>query len=157
MPIVPADQPVLFAVARDLVREYAASLDFDLCFQNFERELAGFEAEYGAPRGKFLLAFEDGVPAGCVGLRRFAEGIAEMKRLYVRPGFRGRGIGRRLAEAVVAEARVADYRAVRLDTVPVMTTAIALYGSLGFRDVAPYRPNPVPGVRYMELALTVPG
>jgi ribosomal protein S18 acetylase RimI-like enzyme len=145
-----------FDAARELLREYAAALGFDLCFQGFEEELAGLEVQYARPGGALLLACDGSTLVGCVGLRRFEPGIGEMKRLYVRPQYRGRSIGRALAEAAVAEARALGYGAVRLDTVPWMTEAIALYELLGFRDVAPYRPNPIPGARYMELRLAPP-
>ncbi|MBM3314944.1 GNAT family N-acetyltransferase [candidate division WOR-3 bacterium] len=142
-----------FDSARGLFREYADALGFDLCFQGFEEELASLEVQYARPGGALLLAYDSGSPAGCVGLRRFEPGVCEMKRLYVRPQYRGRGVGRALAEAAVAEARALGYGAVRLDTVPWMTEAIALYESLGFTDIPPYRPNPIAGARYLELAL----
>jgi len=151
--LVRADTPGLVEEARLLFRDYAGQLGFDLAFQDFGRELAGLPGDYAPPSGLLLLARSGGSPAGCVAVRGFAPGIAEMKRLYVRPGFRGRGTGRRLACAAVEAARGAGYERMRLDTVPAMTEAIGLYLSLGFRDVAPYRPNPVPGARFLELAL----
>ncbi len=139
--------------ARALFEEYARSLDFDLGFQGFAAELAGLPGAYAPPSGRLLLARADGVVAGCVALRAIGDGECEMKRLFVRPRFLGRGIGRRLAESIVMEGRAAGHRAMKLDTVSSMKAAIALYESLGFRDVAPYRENPIDGARFMELRL----
>jgi GNAT superfamily N-acetyltransferase len=139
---------------RLLFREYAASLGFDLCFQNFEEELADLPGPYAPPSGCLLLATTGGEPAGCVALKRLADGVGEMKRLYVRSRYRGTGLGRRLAEQVIREAKRLGYQAVRLDTVPsVMGSAVALYRSLGFRDIPAYCFNPVPGALFMELRL----
>jgi putative acetyltransferase len=134
---------------RTLFREYAASLPFPLDFQDFDRELAELPGSYAPPRGALLLARD----AGCVGLRPIDETACELKRLYVRPGARGAGLGRRLAEAVVAEARRIGYTHVRLDTVPGMEAAQLLYAHLGFREIPPYRANPIPGARFLELDL----
>jgi putative acetyltransferase len=134
---------------RLLFHEYAASLPFALDFQDFDREVADLPGAYAPPRGALLLAPE----AGCVGLRPIDETTCEMKRLYVRPTARGTGLGRRLAEAVIAEARRLAYERMRLDTVPGMDSAQSLYERLGFREIAPYRPNPIPGARFLELEL----
>ncbi len=139
--------------ARRLFEEYAASLDFDLSFQDFDREVASLPGDYAPPRGAILLAEDDSGVAGCVALRPLADGTCEMKRLYVRPAQRGSGLGKLLAEAVLAEARVRGYRSMRLDTVPGMEAAMALYRSLGFREIGPYRANPIPGALFMEREL----
>ena len=139
--------------ARALFVEYQEALGISLCFQNFDAELAGLPGAYAAPEGRLLLAFADAEPAGCVALRKLEDGICEMKRLWVRPAFRGTRLGRRLVEAVLAEGRAAGYRAVRLDTLPSMREAQALYVSLGFVDIPPYNDHPIEGTRFMELSL----
>ncbi|HEX7957337.1 MAG TPA: GNAT family N-acetyltransferase [Pyrinomonadaceae bacterium] len=139
--------------ARALFREYADATGVDLCFQNFAQELASLPGDYAPPAGSLLLAHSGVEPAGCVALRRIDDAVCEMKRLYVRPAFRGGGLGRTLAEAVVAEARRIGYERMRLDTLPSMRSAIGLYRSLGFREIDGYRFNPVEGTLYMELTL----
>jgi putative acetyltransferase len=138
---------------RELFLEYAQSLGFELCFQSFDQELAELPGAYAPPRGRLLLALVGGLPAGCVALRPQGADACEMKRLYVRPAQRGSGLGRALVERVVGEARSAGYRCMRLDTVPAMQEAQALYRALGFRDIAAYTANPVPGARFLELTL----
>ncbi len=151
--IIPAESPEQMGSIRDLFLEYASSLGFDLGFQGFEKELEELPGEYARPEGRLLLAIEESEPAGCVALRRIEGATCEMKRLYVRPQHRGRGAGKTLATAVIGEAWEAGYRRMRLDTVPWMTEALALYRSLGFAEIAPYRYNPIPGALYLELAL----
>jgi ribosomal protein S18 acetylase RimI-like enzyme len=139
---------------RALFLEYARSLGFSLCFQGFDEELRALPGMYAPPRGGLLLAYGDGAPAGCVGLHEWDAQVAEMKRLYVRPAFRGRGLGRVLTDAALTDARALGYRSVRLDTIPsMMQSAIGLYRELGFREIAPYRENPIPGALYFELRL----
>jgi putative acetyltransferase len=151
--ILTAETPDRLAEARQLFLEYADSLGFDLGFQGFDEELAGLPGDYAPPRGRLLLAVHDGRTAGCVALRDLGQGICEMKRLYVRPGFRGLRVGYALAMAVIAEARGIGYDRMRLDTVPAMERARALYVSLGFREIPPYRFNPIPGTAFLELDL----
>jgi putative acetyltransferase len=150
---IPATSPDEISEARLLFREYEASIGVDLCFQNFEAELKNLPGAYAPPSGALLLARCDGATAGCVALRKLEENICEMKRLYLRPAFQGRGIGRALAEAIIAEARRIGYGRIRLDTLPSMTRAIPLYRSLGFYDIPPYTVNPVEGALFLELAL----
>lgn len=151
--IVPASGVDHIAAARDLFLEYAATLNFDLCFQNFDAELAALPGEYAPPRGAILLAVAPAAFAGCVALRPIESEICEMKRLYVRPGYRGSGAGRRLTAAIIEAAREAGYRRMRLDTIYTMAEAIGLYRSFGFREIAPYRHNPIEGAAYFELVL----
>ena len=148
--IVPATD---MDVARILFQEYADGRDFDLCFQNFEKELTELPGRYTPPQGGIWLAWLEGMPAGCVALRPLADGLAEMKRLFVRPAYAGQGLGRALAEAAVAGARECGYLAVRLDTVDTMTAANALYRKLGFQPIASYNGNPLPGALFYELML----
>lgn len=151
--IIEASSPEQIATIRALFREYEASIETDLCFQGFERELAELPGEYAPPRGTLLLALADGEVAGCIALRSLEDGCCEMKRLYVRPAFRGTGLGGALARRVIADAARIGYRAIRLDTLPSMETAIAMYRALGFQEIASYRYNPVPGALYFERAL----
>jgi ribosomal protein S18 acetylase RimI-like enzyme len=151
-----AKSPAQMAQARELFLEYAESLGFSLCFQNFDKELARLPGDYTPPEGRLLLAEYEGRLAGCVALHKLEPGICEMKRLYLRRQFRGQGLGRALADRVIAEARQIGYRRMRLDTVkPVMEDAVAMYRKLGFKEVAPYRPNPIAGAMYMELELQI--
>jgi len=149
-----AQSPAQIAQARELFLEYADSLGFSLCFQSFDQELAGLPGDYAPPDGRLLIAVYRGQPAGCVALHKLEPEICEMKRLYLRPQLRGRGVGRAIAEAVIAEARAIGYRKMRLDTVePVMPNAVAMYRRLGFVEIEPYRANPIAGALYMELRL----
>ncbi len=149
-----AESPAQIAQAREFFLEYAQSLGFSLCFQNFDQELAALPGDYAPPAGRLLLAEYEGQLAGCVALHKLDAGICEMKRLYLRPQFRGKGIGRALAERIIAEARQIGYQRMRLDTVePVMKDAVAMYRKLGFKEIAPYCSNPIAGALYMELQL----
>jgi GNAT superfamily N-acetyltransferase len=139
------------AHARELFVEYATWLAVDLCFQNFDEELATLPGKYAPPRGRLFLAGEP--PVGCIALRPLDEGIGEVKRLYVRPAARGTGLGRALVETVLAHARAIGYRELRLDTADWMADAVRLYARLGFRERSPYYHNPMPGVVFMSIAL----
>jgi putative acetyltransferase len=142
------------AQVRELFLEYAKSLNFDLCFQSFDKELAGLPGDYAPPDGRLLLAEYEGQLAGCVALHKLEPEICEMKRLYLRPQFRGKGLGRELAEKIIHAARSIGHKRMRLDTVePVMKDAVAMYRRLGFKEIAPYRLNPIEGALYMELEL----
>lgn len=152
--LVQAVSPEQVEQIRALFLEYADSLDFSLCFQSFDEELKGLPGFYDLPNGRLLLANHQGQAAGCIALRPLEPKICEMKRLYVRPAFRGKGVGRLLVEGVTTEARSIGYERMRLDTVESsMQDAIALYRRLGFREIAPYRTNPIPGALYLELLL----
>lgn len=142
------------AAVKALFLEYAQSLDFSLCFQGFDQEMATFPAKYSPPKGGLLLAKVDSVPAGAVGVWQQSPGICEMKRLYLKPEFRGLDLGRRLAAGIVEEGRRLGYRAIRLDTLKTMVAARALYATMGFVEVEPYYDNPIDGAVYMELSLS---
>lgn len=145
------------AEIRPLFREYADSLEVDLGFQNFEEELAGLPGDYWPPDGRLFLAEVDGRSAGCVALRSLeGRSLGEMKRLYVRPEFRGSGVARALVQALLEEARRMEYASVRLDTLPSMVGARKLYESLGFVSIAPYRSYPIAGVTFWEIDLIHP-
>lgn len=152
--IVQASSPAEIANARELFLEYADSLNFSLCFQNFDEELATLPGHYAPPKGRLLLGEYQDHLAACAALRELETNVCEMKRLYLRPAFRGKGLGRMLAEHLISEAREIGYRKMRLDTVePVMKDAVAMYRRLGFFEIPPYRENPNPGALYMELDL----
>ncbi len=151
--IVRAETPAQFEAAKVLFEEYAAALGVDLCFQDFDHELASLAEQYSHPGGCLLLATVDERPVGCVALRRWDDAVCEMKRLYVQPTARGLKLGRRLAEDIIDEARRLGYRRMRLDTLPSMGEAQSLYRSLGFRETDAYRYNPIAGTVYMELEL----
>lgn len=163
--IVPADNPVRIDAVRKLFREYAESLSFNLCFQSFDQELARLPGEYAPWSGMLLLGLVDDQAAGCVALHRLegemagghgelfgGSDVCEMKRLYVRPEFRGCGLGRELVNAILKCAAAIGYRRMRLDTIPdEMASAVEMYRKIGFVEIAPYRLNPIPGARYLEL------
>jgi GNAT superfamily N-acetyltransferase len=139
---------------RALFLEYAESLGFSLCFQSFDEELKNLPGDYGPPSGRLLLARSGDSAAGCIALRKLEIGICEMKRLYVRPSHRGRGLGRILVERLIAEARIIGYERMRLDTIASeMQDAIALYRTMGFKEIAPYSAIPIEQALWMELVL----
>jgi len=149
--IIEALTPAQVEQVRTLFREYQAELPVQYCFREFDAEIFGLPGEYAPPRGRLLLACDGGQPAGCVALRELDEETCEMKRLYLRTEFRGQGAGRRLARAVIQEARTLGYKRMRLDTLAAMQEAKALYESLGFKRIEPYYHNPHPGTEFMEL------
>ncbi len=154
MNLIQAQTPEQIDQARCLFREYADWLQIDLCFQNFEKELAELPGDYVPLAGRLLLAYESAELAGCIALRRFDERTCEMKRLFVREQFRGKGLGRQLITAIIQEAKQIGYEHMRLDTLPPkMNDAIALYRAYGFKEIEPYYINPVPGALFMELDL----
>jgi GNAT superfamily N-acetyltransferase len=151
--VVQASTPEGWAAVDRLIREYLAELPFEIDFQDLDRELAELPMEYGPPSGAALLAVEGDQAVGFVGVRRFGDGVGEVKRMYVAPTGRGKGIGRALATAAVDAAAVLGYRELLLDTVASMTAAIATYSSLGFEPTEPYRHNPLPDARFFRLRL----
>ena len=139
---------------RELFLEYARSLNFNLCFQSFDKELQELPGPYASPQGRLVLCKVDGKTAGCIALKRLETGICEIKRLFVRPEFRGQHLGGKLAAHIIGEARAIGYSAMRLDTIRgTMDNAIALYRSIGFKEIPPYYANPIPEACYMELKL----
>ncbi len=150
---VHAETRVHSALIRELFREYEKHLGVDLCFQNFEKELAGLPGKYGPPHGCLLLAMEETDAAGCMAARPLEAHICEMKRLYVRPSYRGLGLGRLLIREIIEEAHGFGYSRMRLDTLTRLKPANSLYEALGFKQIAPYYSNPLPGVVYWELKL----
>jgi putative acetyltransferase len=153
--VIQAETPQQIATARELMMEYSAALGIDLCFQNFDEEMGTLPGKYAPPEGRILLAYWGGQPAGVVALRPVAEPrTCEMKRLFVRTAFRGKSVGRALAEGVIAAARDCGYSRMRLDTIQgKMDSAIRLYRELGFREVPPYYPSPVRETLFMELSM----
>ena len=151
--IVEANTKILITKVKELFLEYSESLGFDLSFQNFDAELDNFPVQYSPPTGSLFLALSQNLPIGCVGVRYFEDGICEMKRLFVKPNFRGKRVGRLLAEAAVKAGKFLGYERMRLDTLPTMEKANHLYRSLGFIEIEPYRYNPIEGAKYLELNL----
>jgi ribosomal protein S18 acetylase RimI-like enzyme len=151
--VLPATSADQIATTRRLFEEYEASLGVELTFQGFRQEVAALPGAYAPPAGRLFLATNGVEPAGCIALRPLGGGLCEMKRLYVRPAARGARLGRRLAETVIREARAIGYTRMRLDTLPSMKEAFALYQTLGFREIVPYYENPIVGTRFMELDL----
>ena len=159
--LLSAETPAQVEAVRGLFREYAASLAIDLCFQNFETELATLPGDYAPPGGALLLALVDGVPAGCVAMRPLPESdhvnACEMKRLYVKPAFRRFGLGRLLTQQLIDAAMQAGHSGMLLDTLDDMEAARGLYTSLGFEEIPPYYFNPIPGAHYLKVDLDAPG
>jgi len=151
--IIAAQTPHQIHETRRLFREYEQFLAVDLCFQNFEEELAGLPGKYAAPEGALLIAIDGQESAGCVALRKLEDGVCEMKRLFIRPVYRKQGLGRVLARRIIEEAGLLGYKWMRLDTLERLTEAMRLYESLGFRRINPYYENPLPDVVYWELKL----
>lgn len=154
MRIQDAETPEFVEMVRSLFREYESTLNVCLCFQGFEKELANLPGEYARPSGRLLLAFEGNEAAGCGAFRKLESDVCEMKRLFVRPKYQGRGIGLALARALIEGAQKASYSRMRLDTMPAMQRAIAMYRALGFQEIPAYRFNPVPGSLFLELQLS---
>ena len=142
-----------FSEAKVLFLEYAKELSIDLCFQNFDKELIEIATQYNSPSGVLLLLKNKNESVGCVGLRKINDEISEMKRMYIRKNFRGKGLSKKLIERLLSHAKQMQYKSLRLDTLPQMKEAISLYVSFGFKETKPYRFNPVEGTKYMELSL----
>jgi putative acetyltransferase len=155
--IVKANTETLVENAKELIREYAQSLEFDLGFQDFDKEMENFPGQYAPPRGCLYVALDANQPIGCVALRNLGQGVCEMKRLYVKPSLRGQKVGKLLAEIVIKAARDMGYDHLRLDTIPSMKQANMLYNALGFKQIAPYRFNPIEGATFFELNLNEKG
>lgn len=152
--IIQAETPELIKETKNLFREYEAWFGMNLCFQNFDDEVANLPGKYAAPDGRLFLAFADGTLAGCIALRKLEDGVCEMKRLYVRGEFRGQGIGIELIEKIIEAARAIGYKKMRLDTYPPkMGKAVSLYEARGFREIPPYYHNPYGETLFMELDL----
>ena len=151
--IVEANTKEFVEKAKELIREYARSLEFDLEFHDFVKEMEDFPGQYASSGGCLYIALDENQPIGCVALRDLGQGICEMKRLYVKPNFRGQKAGKLLAEVVIKAARNMGYDYMRLDTVPAMKQANRLYNALGFKKIAPYRFNPIKGATFFELNL----
>jgi ribosomal protein S18 acetylase RimI-like enzyme len=151
--IIPVDTKDHISLVHSLFEEYAHSLGFHLDFQDFQAELVNLPGDYAPPDGCLLLAFNDNALAGCVGMRKLEQGVCELKRMYVKPEFRKLGIGRKLAETVIALAHDTGYKLMRLDTLANMTEAVSLYRSLGFKESERYRYNPIEGAKFFRLEL----
>jgi len=151
--IIEANTKEFVERTKELIREYAQSLEFDLGFQGFDKEMENFPGQYAFPRGCLYIALDENQPVGCVALRDLGQGICEMKRLYVKKHLRGQKVGRLLAEVIIKAAGDMGYDYMRLDTIPSMKHANMLYNALGFKKIAPYRFNPIEGATFFELNL----
>lgn len=151
--ILEADSPAMMAVAKELFLEYADSLEISLEFQDFDAEISDLPGQYSRPSGCIFLAFDDTYAVGCAALRKLEGGVCEMKRLYVRPAYRGIGLGKVLSKRIIMEAGEIGYRKMRLDTLASMSEAILLYKSMGFKEIGPYRHNPAENAVFMEISL----
>ena len=151
--LVEANTKEFVEKAKELIREYAQSLEFDLGFQDFDKEMENFPGQYAFPKGSLYIALDENQPIGCVALRELGQSICEMKRLYVKPYYRGQKVGKLLAEVVIKAARDMGYNYMRLDTIPSMKQANMLYKALGFKKIAPYRFNPIEDATFFELNL----
>jgi len=157
MNIIHVQTPQHIREIQSLFREYEHFLNVDLCFQGFEAELAGLPGRYGPPTGALVMALDGEHAAGCVALRKIEEDVCEMKRLYVRPGYRAKGLGRQLAQTIIEQAISLGYTLMRLDTLDTLEQAMGLYASFGFTKTPPYYDNPLEGVVYWELPLNGKG